>query len=90
MLWVENSLVLDLAVATVLKSSLIMLEVLLAKALSSLGIVAESSARSTTERVAFCPGTCFAQESMKSSTISFPSCTVGMDVLLERLVSQSV
>ena len=54
------------------------------------GTVAESSAISTTERVADWPGHCLAQALTKSSTIFLPMSTVGMEVLLESLVSQSV
>ena len=62
----------------------------LEKALSFEGRVAESSARSTTERVVPWPGVRFAQVCTKSSTMRRPSSRVGMEVFLLRAVSQFV
>ena len=58
--------------------------------LSLSGTVAATSARSVTERVAFCPGHFLAHVSTKSSTIFFPISIVGMLVFSESLLSQFV
>ena len=66
------------------------LEVPLAKSLRVVGTVALSSARSTTERVVFCPAQRRLHSETKSSTMFLPISMVGMEVFWESLVSQLV
>ena len=61
-----------------------------AQAVSRLGTAAFKCARSITDRVVFWPAACWLLVRTKSSTILWPSSTVGMEVFLPRAVSQSV